>query len=1019
MRIHRLEIQAFGPFAGREVVDFNQLGAQGLFLLNGSTGAGKTSVLDAICYALYGRVPGARASSGAALRSHHAAHSVPPEVLCEFSAAGRHLEVRRSPEWMRPVKRGSGTTREQAKTELREKTADGWEVKSTRNDEAAMEIQALLGMNMAQFTKVVLLAQGEFAAFLRATAEERQILLQKLFGTDIYKDVEQRLNAEAKAAQANVAAGLAELNAVQHVARSHAMVYLGEETDTVLATELSGPELFNFLGVQLAQRAETARLNAREATRQAQALSSEFHDMQDLNTRHRTLAGVLAEQERLVELGPAAWQWRAELEHHHDAQVLVSVVDAASKTATAAEHAGAAVERLAADVDARDFAAELLGSPALTASDAELERLDRSLLTQLAGVDGALPEESRHASNVTELAKNQQALALAQDLAKQQDATARAASEELVQVRAQQEQLRQGGHDQDRARAEAEQARALVTTISQYAQQHALVEQLAEVESAAREEFLTAKQDWLEAFDRRLSQAAGELASQLVDGEPCLVCGSTAHPAPSPLAGSGADLVRAEKLAKKNLESTETLAAAARTAVEEARSLLTVLTERGGGANAVDAQDAVDRCGQALQQATAAQTQLAELTAAAGQLQSRATAAQAEVVAATAEAASLQAGNAALTREIAALAARLGQMRHGFDSLTARREALLGVQHPLTELLHALRQRATAQQAHHDAHAALDVALTASTFADVDAVHRALLTAAQAQDLHAKLEEYTQALAIKNDRLQAPEVVLAREEAAANVPVPTAEALAQLDAGVQEALAVEREVDVAWALVRAAATNVAASEAAFADLERVVAPLRERSQLVTGLAEAVRGGGDNKLKMTLSSYVLAARLEQVAEAASLRLATMSDARYTLRHSDATAGNKKSGLGLDVIDEWTGASRDTATLSGGESFMASLSLALGLSDVVQQESGGLDIETLFVDEGFGSLDEQSLEQVMDALEGLRDGGRMVGLVSHVAEMKQRIPLHLQVHKGRNGSTLELTMAGVAMAGGAMG
>lgn len=162
--------------------------------------------------------------------------------------------------------------------------------------------------------------------------------------------------------------------------------------------------------------------------------------------------------------------------------------------------------------------------------------------------------------------------------------------------------------------------------------------------------------------------------------------------------------------------------------------------------------------------------------------------------------------------------------------------------------------------------------------------------------------------------------------------------------------------------------------------------------------------------MTLSSYVLAARLEQVALAASLRLATMSDARYTLRHSDAKKGNQKSGLGLEVVDEWTGISRDTATLSGGESFMASLSLALGLSDVVQQESGGLDIETLFVDEGFGSLDEQTLEQVMDALEGLRDGGRMVGLVSHVAEMKQRIPLHLHVHKGRNGSTVELKMAG---------
>jgi exonuclease SbcC len=165
--------------------------------------------------------------------------------------------------------------------------------------------------------------------------------------------------------------------------------------------------------------------------------------------------------------------------------------------------------------------------------------------------------------------------------------------------------------------------------------------------------------------------------------------------------------------------------------------------------------------------------------------------------------------------------------------------------------------------------------------------------------------------------------------------------------------------------------------------------------------------------MSLNSYVLAARLEQVAAAASERLIAMSDGRYTLQHTDAKAARgAKSGLGLEVVDEWTGQRRDTATLSGGESFMASLALALGLADVVQQEAGGVDIETLFVDEGFGSLDEQSLEQVMDALEGLRDGGRVVGLVSHVAEMKQRISSQLQVIKNRNGSTVRIVDAAAA-------
>ena len=159
--------------------------------------------------------------------------------------------------------------------------------------------------------------------------------------------------------------------------------------------------------------------------------------------------------------------------------------------------------------------------------------------------------------------------------------------------------------------------------------------------------------------------------------------------------------------------------------------------------------------------------------------------------------------------------------------------------------------------------------------------------------------------------------------------------------------------------------------------------------------------------MTLSTYVLAARLEQVAAAATERLSAMTGGRYALVHSDSTSGNRKAGLGLHVTDAWTGQHRDTSTLSGGEGFMASLALALGLADVVQQEAGGVSIETLFVDEGFGSLDETSLEQVMDALEGLRDGGRVVGLVSHVAEMKQRIGAQLQITKGRNGSSVRFS------------
>lgn len=1013
MRIHRLEIQAFGPFAGREEVDFDQLGSQGLFLLNGSTGAGKTSVLDAICYALYGQVPGARQGSGAALRSHHAADGVAPEVLCEFSAGGRRLEVRRSPDWMRPVKRGSGTTREQAKTQLREKTADGWDVKSTRNDEAATEIHQLLGMTMAQFTKVVLLAQGEFAAFLRATAEERQILLQKLFGTDIYRDVEQRLSTDAKVAQAEVAAGLAELKAAEQVGRSHAAAHLVDAEESALMGELEGVELFSYLRTRLEHLLASAQLEAEESQHHADALAALLQQSQARNTRHQALATARAEQQRLEELAQSAEQWRTRQEQHHQAQVLAPVLASAADAAEAASDADAAVIRMAQRVADNALAGPLLEGQGVNAGEEELEHLDRVLLTQVAVVDGALPDEALLAGKIEELAANQQSLEQARELARQHDAAAQDATARLVQLRAEQEQLRHGGQGVEQAQERAEQARKVVTSVEQYTEQCAVVERLSEAEHLAMDGYLTAKQEWLEAFDRRLGQAAGELASELVDGKPCLVCGSTVHPAPSPLAGSGAALVRLEKAAKKALDSAEGNAAQARTDLDEAKNLLAVLTERGGMADLQESRAAVELHEQTLAQASAAVAALAALAAEAEQLQLLAGTSQTEVVAATAEVAALQANHAALTREIAGLDARLEEVRDGFPSLTARREALLAAQQPVAKLLQALRHRAAAQRTRDQTHAALQSAVARSPFPDVAAVQEALLSAPEAEALETQLADYGHAVAVNAARLQAPDVVMAQEEAAARMDVPTEQALATLRDEVQDALMEARAQDRAWSLLGSAAAQVLTAQSAFVELDKAVAPLRERAQLVSALAEAVRGGGDNKLKMTLSSYVLAARLEQVAEAASLRLATMSDARYTLRHSDAKSGNRKSGLGLEVVDEWTGASRDTATLSGGESFMASLALALGLSDVVQHESGGLDIETLFVDEGFGSLDEQSLEQVMDALEGLRDGGRMVGLVSHVAEMKQRIPLHLQVHKGRNGSTLELTMAGMAL------
>ncbi|MHA7305533.1 AAA family ATPase [Arthrobacter sp. TMN-49] len=1028
MRIHRLEIQAFGPFAGREVVDFDLLGSQGLFLLNGSTGAGKTSVLDAIAYALYGQVPGARQGSVRRLRSHHAAPGLGPEVVCEFTAGGRRLEVTRSPEWLRPLKRGTGTTRENASTALRERVDGTWVVMSQRNDEAASEIQQLLGMNMAQFTKVVLLAQGEFAAFLRADAKDRQELLEKLFGTEVYKDLENQLAATAREAQAGVAAGVAELAGLEQLARSQAAGVLPPAVQPADApadapaagAESPGPDstgagLFAWLEGELAATVAQSLADREQFRGLAEEGQRYLRSAQERRSRHEALAAALLERTRLAGLAPQAAAWDAQLGRHHKAEVLAGSVksnDAAAQELVQAESdASASLADFSRDTLAARTASEVAGKQWLEAPGelldiAVLESVDKVLNGQTATVAQALPQEHRLSAVESEQSRGQEQMAAArQDVASHQLAET-TGQDQMAELKAKLGALRAEAVPVDQARQQLTEAAALLSNIEAHAAQEVVVHQLQAVDLAARENAVTARQGWLDAVERRLTLAAGELAAELVDGEPCMVCGSSVHPAPSLLAGSGADAVRAEKRAKDTLSSLEKDAADAGAELVRAQQGLAVLVERGGDGVPQDAAAALERATSAMAAATEAAGALKTWEADAEQLEQDMATSRALLLAARESVASLGAANAALAKESTQLSAGLEEARAGYGTLDLRRDAIATALASTSGALTAMRRRITAVAARDTAAAALQEAMAGSDdFATSTEVLDSLMGAPAVAATKAQLENHARAQTLLAAQLESADVRTAAEEAGQGLMAPDPGTLTDLEQTLKERTKALEEAVLRCSLAENALARVSATHAEHASAETAVAPLRERAARVAALADAARGGGENQLKMTLTSYVLAARLEQVAAAASVRLSTMSGDRYSLTHTDARAGgNKKSGLGLAVVDGWTQLSRDTATLSGGESFMASLSLALGLADVVQQESGGLDIETLFVDEGFGSLDEESLDQVMDALEGLRDGGRMVGLVSHVAEMKTRIPLHLHVLKGRTGSTL---------------
>ena len=341
VRIHRLEISAFGPFAGTERIDFDRLSAHGLFLLNGATGAGKTSVLDAICFALYGSVPGAR-QDGKRLRSDHAEAAAEPRVTCEFSAKGRHFEVSRSPAWDKPSARGrNGFTVQQANTLLRERIDGAWVEKSGRNDEAGAEITDVLGMNRDQFTRVVMLPQGDFAAFLRSKASDRLELLQSLFGTQRFEAVEQELSRQAQTAKAEVANLNAKLDLLLAQAESETAAL---ELDPDGAPGRDEPDaLLAWLDAAAAAAAEGRRSAAAGAEKQAADQASLLEAANARANRHAKLAA--AEQRRIDAdaAAPVLAGKAVTLGLHRQAEVLGGQLQAVESAAAAEDLAGTAL----------------------------------------------------------------------------------------------------------------------------------------------------------------------------------------------------------------------------------------------------------------------------------------------------------------------------------------------------------------------------------------------------------------------------------------------------------------------------------------------------------------------------------------------------------------------------------------------------------------------------------------------------------------------------------------------------
>lgn len=1018
MRLHHLSLTAFGPFPGQEEVDFDELCDAGLFLLTGPTGAGKTTVLDAVCFALYGTVPGARGVK--VLKSQHATADVRPEVVLDFSVRGRTFTVRRTPEWSRPKRRGTGTTTENATASLLESIDGELHLLSSRAQDVGHFVGELVGMQSTQFVQVAMLPQGGFQRFLRATSQERHAVLQHLFRTDRFARIEEWVHEHSRSLEERSATGEREVVRLLDALADRSGCEVPEELTGPALRTPDLPERARAWAHRLLAEARDAEHAARGTQRdaagaaaEARARHQEALRVRDLRVRGDAARSTLAELGEQEDEAAEARSRIAASDRAARCTPLLTMLASAQDDAAAAEAAWRDADvRLREQLERTDLhTADAPEVPAPVTVEG-LVGAERAARAQASRLETLLPRERELAE------KRQEARSTAAEL----DSTAR----EREAVRGRLDRLpsvidrareRRDGLDGRARRTEALGARLREVDLMLDAAQEerrcaAEVEQLQDAERTARDRAADARDRVQTVTERRLAGIAAELAGRLTAGEPCQVCGSREHPEPAP---PGPHPVTETEQAEADAALAETQRAHAEASGSVARA-----EERRAGLLARAGHRTVESL---RHEADALRAEHAEAAVAGRELPD----AEAELAALVEEERRLVTTVHELTTRVATLSQALETLRTRVDalrvelgaagecveagdagdagdagepglSLITRIEALRTVARAAEDACTALRHREATADRLGVMRDRVEAAARQHGFADLAEMGAAVLDDADRARLERLLERRAAATASARAVLAEPEVA-----AAGDLPPPDVEARAgELAAAEDRADAAARELHQAEGRVEALRRHHAGLAEA---LERW-APRREEFLRASSMAKLVRGmGGDNQLQLRLSAYVLATRLDQVVAAANERLGHMRDQRYLLQRTDRAARKgSPAGLGLEVVDQWTGDVRDPATLSGGETFVVSLSLALGLADVVTHEAGGTEIETLFVDEGFGSLDADTLDDVMDRLDELRTGGRAVGVVSHVNELRDRIPTQLHVGKRRDGSAL---------------
>ena len=1043
MRLHRLAFTAIGPFADTEVIDFTVFDDAGLFLLAGPTGAGKSMLIDAIVFALYGDVARQSDASTQRLRSDYASPRVHSEVDLIFETPAGIYRVTRTPKY---VPKGNKSARNSQASLVRViedpscsegyRTIEGIE-RGAR--QISSEIKRIVGLTKEQFLQTVVLPQGKFAEFLTAKSEDRESILRDIFETGVYLDFQNRLVSEANSGKALLLAAeeecLRAFGALERLELKDIEVpaALGTPSASLEAPSLSpetpSPEPEDHTSLapmdpladegwareraehivstaeKLLDQARACQLPLIEAAEKAaQALAQAKEDRALVEERTR----LLEEKTALEAQGPSIAATRQKIEQARRVAAILPSLEQRDQALAARQAAHTqALHSLTAcsaaqilTFDEASLSEELARSflPQIE-NHKELRTEERARIRELLALEAGL-QDRRHAleARVEKRAALEATIAhLDEQLAESPQRIAM--GEEALEAMASEINGLEGVEGAlERVKARMSAAQDALRLIEQM---KAASQALGEAKAAARDAQITA----MIAHEQWLNQTASALAQDLEEGQACPVCGSLEHPSPMP-AHEGEDLSRDAitllDRAKTQADERFTAASSAHLALVEA--VKEANGRAGGDAASIsleleEAQKAVERLFAVKKLKAELEADLKKARETEAAVKEQRLAAKVELVERRVEITSMRESLEADERRCAEAAGKAESLGDLDDALTRALTLLKEASSGLSEFLHCSQLVASA---HERALSALDEGGFEDTPEAHDEIRSLHASEKQITALEAEVSAYDSTLGavtqlLASSRLSRAEGLVPADEE------PLREALNEAKKRQDEAQRRLGSLEQALKQIQSAEVDFSHSLSQLHEVRDSFGPLKR----LAGIADA--SSRENLLQTPLSAWVLVSRLDEVLAAANPRLLSISSGRYELVSTpDDGTRSRRSGLGLAIVDHDTEETRSPRTLSGGESFYTSLSLALGLADVVTAEAGGIELRTMFIDEGFGSLDSATLELVMAELHELRDSGRVVGVISHVDEMARQIPDRITVTpSGRGGSRLSVT------------